>query len=493
MKPLLDVVLIAALYLAAYRFPMPSGRGWLEAAASFLLPAAVFWAVGRGRRLGWIFLGIAAGILVIFSWVPEVMAAKGGIPWAGALPLGLLFYAYEAAGFLGVAFLGRLGSRRGPLAGAFAAALAMVVWETWIFHIYDLSPGAALGALPWTAKGAAFAGTHGLSALLWGLGAFTGLQAARRAGLRRVLAAPALLLALLGAAALAWRGLPRGPQRELDVVMIQPDFEPGLRRPGMEADMWARTDAALKAAALPRPGCATLVLWPESSVLGRDDRWPSPRLRWEAQRRGVAWLFGTEGGALNLVRGEAGGAPSFIQAKVTPMAFGERNPGPKFFREWLDRQMGIQSQEPGTLGPHSSFRFDTPQGPLKAHPLICSEALLETRVAQGLREAGGDLLANITNDGWFERSPATDLHAVQIRLRPVECGIPMLRATLTGKSGLFREDGSWQLWGAPMTEASYTLHLAWRPISTPARDPHLAAFVALALASGLALAWIRKA
>jgi apolipoprotein N-acyltransferase len=274
--------------------------------------------------------------------------------------------------------------------------------------------------------------------------------------------------------------------------MIQPNFEPGLRRPGMEEEMWARTDQELRAAALPRSACATLVLWPESSVLGRDDRGPNLRLRWEAQHRGIAWLFGTEGGRYNLVRGEAAGQPSFVQAKVLPMAFGERMPGPEPVRRFLDQQMGFLSQEPGLLGPGSSFSCPTPQGSLKIHPLLCSEALEASRVAEGVQTAGADLLTNHTNDGWFDRSVATDLHAGQIRLRAVEAGLPLLRATLTGKSGVFREDGSWVLWGEPMTEAAHTFHLTWTPVATPARNPHLIRWLLAALVLGLVVAVARK-
>jgi len=154
-------------------------------------------------------------------------------------------------------------------------------------------------------------------------------------------------------------------------------------------------------------------------------------------------------------------------------------------RAYLDRQLGFYSQEPGDLGPGSSFTFTTPQGPLRAHPLICSEALVEDRVAQGLRTAGGDLLTNHTNDGWFDRSAATDLHAAQIRLRAVETGLPLLRATLTGKSGVFREDGSWVLWGEPMTQATHSFHLAWTPVDTPARNPHLLRWLLAVLGLGL--------
>ncbi len=143
--------------------------------------------------------------------------------------------------------------------------------------------------------------------------------------------------------------------------MIQPDFESGLRRPGMEEDMWRRSDAELRALGWPRPGVATLLLWPESSVLGRDDLLPSPRMRMEAQRRGIAWLFGTEGGDYNLVRGEAAGQPSFIQAKVEPMPFGERMPGPPWLRGWLDRQPGLRL--PGGRAPHRGQQLPVPHAP----------------------------------------------------------------------------------------------------------------------------------
>jgi len=167
------------------------------------------------------------------------------------------------------------------------------------------------------------------------------------------------------------------------------------------------------------------------------------------------------------------------------MPFGERMPGPPWLRHWLDRQLGFVSQQAGVLTADSSFQFPTPQGPLRVHPLICSEALESERVQDGLALAGGDLLTNHTNDGWFEQSPATDLHAAQIRLRAVETGLPLLRATLTGRSGVFREDGSWELWGRPMTEAAYAVQLRWRPIATPARSPWVLRWIMAALALAL--------
>jgi apolipoprotein N-acyltransferase len=234
-------------------------------------------------------------------------------------------------------------------------------------------------------------------------------------------------------------------------------------------------------------------------VLGQNHFQPTPRLPQEAQQRGIAWLFGTEGGApgrryftYNLVRGEVAGRPSFLQAKTDPMPFGERMPGPAPVRAWLDAKFGYISQEAGELSPASGFRIPTSTGDLVVHPLICSEALLPNRVREGVALTGADLLTNHTNDGWFERSPATDLHAIQVRLRAVELGLPLIRTTLTGKSGLFREDGRTELWGEAMSEAAKVFELTWNSIQTPARSAWLFRILLGGLMLGGALSWRRS-
>lgn len=490
---LLETLVLAGLFTLVFRFPAPSGLGYHEPLLAFLFPALMFEGVFRGRSLGWAYLAFLLGIVGIFHWVPATIEIKGGLPYLVALLGSLLFYAWEALGFLAVAAFARwLHRRSGAPGAACGAALGILLWEVHGFHVYVWSWGAPAGALPWLARSAAFLTTAGLSAVFWGGGALSAAWLAEERPGRAALVPVAVFggLLLLGG---AWHLLPRGPERSLDVVMIQPNFEAGVRRPGMEEEMWRRSDAELKARGLPRPGTATLLLWPESAIMGRDDRVASPRLQDEARRRGIAWLFGTEGGLMNLVRGEAAGQPSFLQAKRRPMPFGERMPGPEPVRKWLDRALGFESQEAGALTEHSSFSLPTPQGELKVHPIICSEALDSRRIQDGLRLAGGELLTNHTNDGWFERSIATDLHAAQIRLRAVETGLPLLRATLTGKSGVFREDGTWVLWGEPMTEGAYTLSLAWRPISTPGRSPWLVPVLTGALALGtLLVAWRKK-
>ena len=487
----LEALVLGAVFALAFRFPGALG-GWLEPAAALLFPLLFLETAFRGRHALWLGAALLAGFVILFYWVPATLESKGGLPWSLALLGALLLWAWEALGLLLVALTARWMFRRAGAPGAaFAAALTVLAWEVGGFHIYAWSWGAAFGALPWMARSAAFLTTRGLAALAWGAGAWAAAVRVQGAPARKVLAAPAAALALMGLLSLGWYALPRGAERHLDVAMVQPDFPAGVRWPGMEAEMWRRSDALLAAQHLPRPGRPTLLLWPESSVLGRDDLLPNPWLQAEAARRGVAWLYGTEGGPYNLVRGEVAGQPPFLFAKVDPMPFGERIPGPRWFRTWMDGKLDFVSEKPGRLFEGCAFRVPAPGQNLRVHPLLCSEALMPERARDGLDLGHADLLTNHTNDGWFERSIATDLHAAQIRLRAPELGVPLVRATLTGKSGLFREDGHFQLWGKPMTEGAYAVALDWRPIHTPARSPWLLRLLAAGLAAGcLLIGWV---
>ena len=488
--PLASSLALGAFFWLAFGFPTAWG-GLLSALFGFLFPALLLEARFRKRHLGWIFLACAMGVAAIFAFVPRTVAVKGNLPWSLAWTGSILFWAWEGLGFtLVAAFSGWAFRRSGRWAGAFAAALGILLWERYGFHVYPWSWGTAVSALPFLARGAAFTTTAGFSALLWGAGAWTAAALVEGKPLRIFLGPLTAFGALLALGA-AWPLLPQGPERRLDLVMIQPDFVAGQVTPGMEARMWALTDPVLAANHLPRPDAPTLVLWPESSVLGRDDRVLDPFIAQEAISRHVAWLYGTEGGRYNLVRGEALGRRTFLQAKVEPMPFGERMPGPPWLRHWLDAKLGFLSQEPGSLTA-GGFVIPAQDGEVRVAPLICSEALDPERARAGLAIARADLLANVTNDGWFEDTDATDLHGAQIRLRACELGVPLARATLTGKSGVFFADGTGGLWGSPMSQATYALRLHWRPVHTPARSPWVFWVILFATTVGSFLFCLRR-
>lgn len=115
--------------------------------------------------------------------------------------------------------------------------------------------------------------------------------------------------------------------------------------------------------------------------------------------------------------------------------FGEYFPVPAFVREWL-RLMNL---------PYSDFETGTDGSALKISPdlsvavMICYEAVFGEELITALPEA--DLLVNISNDGWFGRSIGPLQHFQVSRMRAIETGRWLVRATNTGVSAIVDEHG----------------------------------------------------
>jgi apolipoprotein N-acyltransferase len=79
-------------------------------------------------------------------------------------------------------------------------------------------------------------------------------------------------------------------------------------------------------------------------------------------------------------------------------------------------------------------------------PNICYEDLFGEEIAASLRHADqpATMLANVTNLAWFGDTIALDQHLQISRMRALETGRPMLRATNTGATAVVRPDGSVQ-------------------------------------------------
>lgn len=93
-------------------------------------------------------------------------------------------------------------------------------------------------------------------------------------------------------------------------------------------------------------------------------------------------------------------------------------------------------KEPSVFGPGLPS-----QDPSRAVPLICYESVYGGLVAEAVREKGGDLLAVITNDGWWSDTPGYEQHLAFARLRAVETRKPIARSANTGISALIDREG----------------------------------------------------
>ncbi len=126
--------------------------------------------------------------------------------------------------------------------------------------------------------------------------------------------------------------------------------------------------------------------------------------------------------------------------KMHRVVFGEYVP----FGEYFPR---LQRMTPLPVSIHAGERpaaFDV--GGLRVSPNICYETILShviRRQINTLRREGNepDVLANLTNDGWFRGSSELDLHLICGVFRAVECRKPLVIAANTGFSARIDGDG----------------------------------------------------
>lgn len=75
-------------------------------------------------------------------------------------------------------------------------------------------------------------------------------------------------------------------------------------------------------------------------------------------------------------------------------------------------------------------------------PFICYDAIFGDIIRDAIRK-GSRMMLNITNDGWFGRSPAPYNHINIIRYRAIEHAYPVARVANTGVSGFIDQYGNY--------------------------------------------------
>jgi apolipoprotein N-acyltransferase len=422
---------LAVLAGLALALAMPGPGLWPLA---LLFPGLLLEAVERGGgwrpwALGWV-----AGVVhwvVATHWVHGVMHHYGGLPWLGAV-----------GALVGMAAI--LGVTWALVAGV--SALAPPAWRIWLFPVAWVAVDALrrfqpfqfpwndvavvladrpvlLGSLPvWGASGLGWA-VVAIGAGLWGL--------ARR---DRRPAAAALLVAAVGAAvtctALAPGFSPAGPALRLAVLQpgttLEEKWDPGEWQEIADR-VWALTRRAADA------GAGT-VLWPESAVPFRLDADPAYR----GLVTGLAADLGLEI-VLNSIGGTAAGgytnsAYLVTGGGVSPARYDKVHLVP--FGEYVPAWAGIVAsdalvREVGRFTPGAAVEPLPARSPIGV--AVCYEVVFPGHSAAAVR-AGAELLATLTNDGWYGFSWAPEQHFAQVRLRAAESRRWFARAALTGIS-----------------------------------------------------------
>lgn len=458
---------IAAGALAATGF-QPLGLWPLTLAALAYLLHRLYVAKTWTQALlsGWLFgLGLfTAGN----GWIATAFTYQAEMPkWLGMIAvvlIALYLAIFPAIATVGGWWLAR--TRSAALLPAFAACWIMSEWlRAVLFTGFAWNPlgMVTLGGFdrPGLALLAQWTGTYALSGLVvllggWWLFAIRSWNKGQKWAAAAYAIVPAVLMVLpLGSAMLG------AERREgtLPFTLVQPDVRQEVLNDPANYETQFLDTATLS---LPRQrGTRRLVLWPESGVpdflrTGYPQFWyedttfaANPVLARERIGRvigpgsllltgavDIAMKDGKAKGAYNVVTAlDDTGAIRGSYAKAHLVPFGEYLP----MREWLE-PIGLSRFVAGSLdflsGPGPRTIDFGPHG--KVGVQICYEIIFSGQVVD--RANRPEYLFNPSNDGWFG-SWGPPQHLAQARMRAIEEGLPVLRATTTGISAVIDADG----------------------------------------------------
>jgi len=414
------------------------------AALAFLCPAALFllWHRAPPRQAAWRgFLFTGGTFLAGTYWIYHSVHLIGQAPvWIA------LFLMLGLVAIMGsyTALLGYTAARWGPSAGLLRWLVLLPAG--WV--LTEWVRGWFLSGFPWLALGysqletplsgyAPVSGVYGTSlAAALMAGAVVTLLLGRRAAR---LTALGLVLVIVIAGALLTRvewTAPRGAQ--VSVALVQGAVPQSMK---WEAGQRERTLELYAGLTAPYLG-TDIIVWPEAALpaLERDIRPFLDSLRAAARGRGSDVILGQlrrdpeTGAYYNALLALGASEQWYDKRRLVP--FGEFFPVPAQVREWL-RLMNL---------PYSDFEAGADdQPPLAAAgetlaPTICYEDAYASEQLQLVRNS--TLLVNVTNDAWFGDSTAPHQHLDISRMRALETGRPMLRATNDGVTALIAHDGA---------------------------------------------------
>lgn len=412
-------------------------------------PVLVWLLGGVSRRrsafaLGWWFAFgyFAAGLY----WIGNAMLVHAS-RHAWLLPFASLGLPAFLAMFGGFAALAGRGARS-HLARGLRVALAWSALE-WL-------RGHVLTGFPWNLVGHAWAGPDSLAQSASALGVYgVSLLAVLSACLPAALADPgrrraAAALAAAGALLVVpWLG---GAWRLAGAPAAGTDMQPGVGLRIVQAgipqsEKWRRDlrtrnlGRHLELSVRDRPDWVTHVIWPENAATFFVEE--DPKLRGLIARivpPGGALLTGAPRRVRNPLRiwnsvfaVDAAGAVVGRYDKSHLVPFGEYVP----FRAWLPMDKvayGAIDYSPG-LGPRTLHLPGLPP----VSPLICYEAIFPGAVVD--RRDRPQWLLNLTNDAWYGYTAGPHQHLTMARMRAIEEGLPLVRATSTGISAVIDSYG----------------------------------------------------
>lgn len=406
-------------------------------------------ALRRGYLAGLVFFGLTTWWVVYVSWLGVV-----------ALIAFLALYFAAGAGFLSQ-FNRNDQDTVGRNLGAMLGGAAGWVTLEWIRGHFPL------GGFGWNGLGvtqhnavpilqfASYTGVYGLSALVFILN--HALYCTARRFLRRIghpdigrrlswefyLAMGAFCVALLfGIRTITRR--PTGDTQQLNLALVQGNIPQTLKFDPTQKQMIF--DRYRNLTTLVASNSADLIVWPETAT--------PEALRYDPESytlvtnitgtTGIPLLTGTidfephgdTADAFNaamLVRRDGVVAETYRKIHLVP--FGEYVPLRKIFplMKWLTPiSDSFERGREVRLFQFNDHRFGV---------VICFEDTLPGVYREFVRQ-GAQFMVNLTNDAWFQDSPAARIHLANAAIRCAETQRPLVRCTNHGVTGLVNEHGA---------------------------------------------------
>ncbi len=402
--------------------------------------------------LGWYVAGL--------YWLHITMHKYGGMHWMLAASAVMLFAIYLSSFSVAAAAVYSYCSKRNTSLGQAALFAACMTAA-------DLGRGYLFTGFPWIATGyaqidsplsslAPVVGVYGLSFVVYWSAAVLAWNLTLPKNARRSIAAKAVTIATgLGFAAspllakVNWTE----PGKNLSVALIQTNFEQAMKfdPSQIEGNM-------LRALALADAANADLIVFPETvwpvafevtkpgmrdifrSILSK----PKEPGQSRAYALGLPYIHSTgEPRMSNAVAvfdspnqidpSSAAFSPAYVYSKRHLVPFGEFIPlGFGWFVDMLGMPLGEFRR--GGLD-QGSYKINNTAVAFN----VCYEDLFGEEIAAQAIKA--QILINVSNLGWFDRSLAIPQHLNIARMRALETQRPMLRATNTGATAVIEPNG----------------------------------------------------
>ncbi|WBO21882.1 apolipoprotein N-acyltransferase [Sphingomonas abietis] len=398
------------------------------------------------------------------DWIAKAFTYQANMPawlgWVAVVLLSVYLAVYPALAAL-AAWWGtrRIGGGGATMALLFGASWAVCEWlRGTMFTGFPWNP-VAVTMIDLPLGGAArFVGTYALSGLVVTSAGFILILATRpkEALTRRTIAAQENIPAVIGIALLvgvylvpallqrfsppARPPMPKGPV----VHIVQPDIGQGERWSPQLAAQHLATEQALSGSPDDKP---RLILWPESGIEANVLEDPVARQQVAAMLGPKDVLLGGGESPIRDKKGDEVEAGNSIFAigyggqliarydKAHLVPWGEYLP-----MRPLMSAIGLSRLVPGAIdfrpGPGPAT-VDVP-GFGRVGMQLCYEMVFSGHVVNEAYRP--DFIFNPSNDAWFGRSGPPQ-HLAQARLRAIEEGLPIARATPNGISALIDADG----------------------------------------------------